>query len=87
MMTDNATVIEIIESQSVGDRLVVVGQLLRGDVWQGMYLQADCGARYEVAGIGFASVEGHKAGRRAMTLTNLGQIQIEVGDRLHSAVE
>ena len=83
----NEMSIELIEVQAIGDRLIVVGQLLSGEIGQGMMLESDTNARYEVTGVGFVSPEGHSAGRRALTLVQIDEDDLAIGSTLHQARE
>ena len=87
MITENEMSIEIIEVQSVGDRLIVAGQLLSGEVKTGMLLESETNARYEVTGIGFVPPEGYSAGRRALTLVQLDESDLVTGSMLHQVKE
>lgn len=75
--------IEVIEVQVVGDRVIVVGQILSGEVAQGMVLESDSNARYEITGVGFVPPEAHSAGRRALTLVQVDGNDLTTGSILH----
>jgi hypothetical protein len=83
MNRDNEMSLEVIEVQTIGDRLIVAGQLLSGEVESGMMLESDTNARYEVTGVGFVSPEGHSAGRRALTLVQIDEADLAIGSTLH----
>ena len=77
--------IEVIEKETVGDRVIVAGQLKGGKVLRGMILKSDENGRYEVAGIGFVSPELHAKGRCALTLIPLDENGLAIGSTLHQA--
>jgi len=87
MKTEDAMSIEVIEIQTVGDRLVVAGQLLNGEVETGMVLESDMNARFKVSGIGFVSPKGYSTGRRALTLVQLDEKDLPIGSTLHQVKE
>ena len=72
---------------TIGDRLIVAGQLLSGEVEQGMMLESDTNLRYEVSGVGFVSPQGHSAGRRGMTLVHIHEKELAIGSMLREVRE
>lgn len=82
MIKNSEMTIKVVEVQTIGNRLIVAGQLLSGEVEQGMMLESDMNLRYEVSGVGFVSPEGHSTGRRALTLVHIHENDLAIGSTL-----